>query len=139
MNKCDEPNCVGGKSEKLIDCSSPFCNMHFHLTCANLKGMKKSEINNLYFLCNKCNEFVNYCNHGIALQISNLESNIKNSLLPISNRLDKIESTLTDSIDILSKRVDNLELANKDEKDKIAALTQHVDTIKNRQTLKYQT
>jgi len=83
-----------------------------------LEGYKKSEISNLYFLCNKCNEFITYSNKAIYDKISSLQDEIKESLSPISTKLEKIESEFKTSISNLTERVDKIEQSHNDEKSK---------------------
>jgi len=130
MAKCAEPNCYG-KSEKLINCCAPFCDLQFHLSCANLKGIKKSEINNLYFLCNKCNEFVTYSNSALQNKLDAFQNEIKTLLSPINCKLEKIESDLKSSILAISDRVDKLEQNNLDNQ---INLSNTVKTIKSIET-----
>ena len=109
MSKCAESACVGAKTETLIECSSPFCNRQFHLSCAKLKGKKKTELNNIYFLCNRCIEFVSFSNKSVENKLINLEEKLNNFLQPINLKLNSIEHDLKDAVQNLSDRIVKLE------------------------------
>ena len=65
------------KSDKVIQCSSPFCNKEFHMQCAGLKSKKQSDLNNIYFLCRSCNDFIAYSNNPVQNKLAELEIQLK--------------------------------------------------------------
>ena len=109
MTKCDEPACFAAKTETQINCSSPFCQRKFHLSCANLKGTRKSEINTIYFICNVCLEFIKYSNSYLETKLSNLEGKLGGLIEPIGKRLENIEIEFQKTIKTLSDRIDIIE------------------------------
>ena len=109
MMTCADPSCVNTKSESFIDCSSPFCSRQFHLSCAKLKGKKKSEINNIYFLFNSCNEFIKKSSGAVESKLTCLKNISDNILQPIHTKLAKIETDFHASIESLTEKMRNLE------------------------------
>jgi len=109
MSKCADPSCNNQKGEKLIKCSSPFCERQFHLTCANLKGKTKAELNNIYFLCNACDDFIRYSNSRIENKLNSLEVDLKAIIKPIELKLLKIEDDLSKQMGEITERVKTIE------------------------------
>ena len=126
MAKCADPICTQDKSEKVIDCSSPFRQLKFHLSC---------ELNSIYFLCNACKEFIQYSNSGIEGKIINLENKMKELLNPIELKLMKMEIELKESVNNLSNRLDSIDIiqsqqriANTDTIKRLSELESEIDT-----------
>jgi len=109
MSKCAEPSCNNQKGEKQIKCSSPFCERQFHLTCANLKGKSKTELSNIYFLCNACNDFIRYSNSRIECKLNSLEVDLREVIKPIELKLLKIEDELSTQMGKITEKVKTIE------------------------------
>ena len=133
MTKCHDASCNISKTEALVDCSSPFCHRQFHLSCANLKGKKKGELNNIYFLCNVCLEFVRFSNSNVENKLNSLEEKLGQLISSVNINLQNIEKELKQSIKNLSDRVNTIEtfqtnqkLSNTNLNNKIDALQQTI-------------
>ena len=132
MTKCYEPNCAAAKTDTLIKCSSPFCSRQFHLTCANLKGKKKNELDNIYFLCNSCSEFVQYSNSAVTNKLSNLEDKIVLLLNPIEAQLKSNETNLKEEVHKLDSRISALEESKVSHEEKTLEVTKNLSELENR-------
>ena len=133
MTKCDDAACNITKAESLVDCSSPFCQRKFHLSCANLKGKRKGELNSIYFLCNVCLEFIRFSNSNVETKLTNLEERLSDLIKPLDTKLQNIEGELKKSIENLSNRMDVVEkfqhhqqTYNTDTRNKIETLQQTI-------------
>ena len=60
-------------SYQTINCASPFCPRQFHLHCA---GLKSKKVNNIYFLCKSCNDFITYSNSSLQNKLTVLEKEL---------------------------------------------------------------
>ena len=126
MTKCSEPNC-SVKTDTLIKCSSPFCARQFHLTCANLRGKKKSELDNIYFLCNACNEFVQFSNSSVNNKLASLEDKLVLLLNPIEAQLKDLKQ----QIHKLNSRISFLEEKDLGQENKQLEITNKISELES--------
>ena len=91
---CDDSNCKSNKREKTISCNAPYCNLSFCLTCA---GIGKTDATKIYFVCQKCREFLEFSADLLTTKISEIEKTIAELTQKIadiqngiSTELDKI-------------------------------------------------
>ena len=132
MTKCDDVACNITKAEALVDCSSPFCQRKFHLSCANLKGKKKGELNSIYFLCNVCLEFIKFSNSNVENKLNDLEAKLGELIKPINTKLQSIESEFKKSIKELADRIDIIENCQSNQKTCNSNIHDKIDSIEQK-------
>ena len=86
------------REKRFVACSSPGCQKHFHAACVGLAKKSEKELNNLFFVCLKCEAYLNYsaeiARKSVMSELDDKLHNLKSSILQSVDEKIKNESTL---------------------------------------------
>jgi len=96
---CNDSNCLildnsSAYEKKLITCNSPYCNFVCHAKCAGLAIKKQKDIDSLYFICKKCEEFLRFSSNFTTAKITALETLITDKIGNIEAAVNKLETRI---------------------------------------------
>jgi len=115
MSSCNDKKCkvidTCNKIQKtIILCHSPYCNYATHIYCAGLSNIRnKQDIEETYFVCNKCKDFLSYSGQFTQTKIDEKLTLIKDNISVIENKLCGLQSLLNNTILEINDQITNLE------------------------------
>jgi len=115
MSNCNDKKCkvtdTCNKIQKtIILCHSPYCNYATHIYCAGLSNIRnKQDIEETYFVCNKCKDFLSYSGQFTQNKIDEKLTLIKDNISVIENKLCGLQNLLNSTIQEINDKITNLE------------------------------
>jgi len=124
---CQHSNCIINSNDthndkRIVSCNSPYCNFTCHVKCAGLAIKKQKDLETIYFVCKKCEEFLKFSSTFITEKITALENQVINRIDEIkcdveklANRISALEQEQqlkvdTQKFDKLCEKVESLEI-----------------------------
>ena len=154
MSVCKHNNCRASESTNKLHkqkttFNSPYCSFSTHIICAGLHKNTKQEIDNLYFVCNSCKNFLSYSGNLIQTNFETKICEINDGLLKLSENFSLMENLLHNSLNEINKKSSDIKfdvdryfseigdkicIINNDLKPKALSLAQLTSQIANLET-----
>lgn len=65
---------------RILECQSPGCEKTFHAGCIGYERKSDADLNNLYFLCTKCSDYISQTTQMIEIALNNAITKLKKEI-----------------------------------------------------------